>query len=216
MKSALRSAFGRAAARIDSWRSRYVEKARSDHLQRIARIDPTARLLDGAGIANNRQEPDLIRIGARSVIAGELIVFPQGGQISIGDRSFIGPGSRLWSAASITIGNYVLVAHNVNIHDNMSHSMDWRERRREIDELLPDLALVNHDYDLRAAPIVIEDDVWIGFGATIFGGVRIGRGAVIGAGAFVTKDVPDFAVAVGNPMRLLPRKDESGADAQED
>lgn len=48
-------------------------------------------------------------------------------------------------------------------------------------------------------PIVIEDDVWIGRRAIIMGGVRVGKGAVIGAGAVVTKDVPPYCVAAGNP-----------------
>lgn len=46
-------------------------------------------------------------------------------------------------------------------------------------------------------PIVVEDDVWIGFGATVLSGVRIGRGAVIGAGSVITKDVPPYAVVSG-------------------
>ena len=48
-------------------------------------------------------------------------------------------------------------------------------------------------------PIVIEDDVWIGRRAIIMGGVTIGKGAVIGAGSVVTKDVPPYCVAAGNP-----------------
>lgn len=47
--------------------------------------------------------------------------------------------------------------------------------------------------------IVIEDDVWIGAGSIILPGVRIGRGSIVGAGSVVTKDVPDFVVAAGNP-----------------
>lgn len=53
------------------------------------------------------------------------------------------------------------------------------------------------------APIAIGDDVWIGAHCTILKGVTIGRGAVIGAGSVVTRDVPEYAVAVGNPARVL-------------
>ena len=81
--------------------------------------------------------------------------------------------------------------------------MDWRERREELDILLPECKLEAHHFDLNARSIEIEDDVWIGFGASIIGGVHIGRGAVIGAGTMVTKDVPAFSVAVGNPMRIV-------------
>jgi acetyltransferase-like isoleucine patch superfamily enzyme len=52
-------------------------------------------------------------------------------------------------------------------------------------------------------PVVIEDDVWIGTGAIILPGVKIGIGAVVGAGSVVTKDVPNFAVVFGHPAKLL-------------
>ncbi|MER9962673.1 hypothetical protein NKJ72_17180 [Mesorhizobium sp. M0045] len=51
--------------------------------------------------------------------------------------------------------------------------------------------------------IQIEDDVWIGFGATLLSGIRIGRGAVVGAAAVVTKDVPSYAIMVGNPAKKV-------------
>jgi maltose O-acetyltransferase len=61
-------------------------------------------------------------------------------------------------------------------------------------------------------PIVIEDDVWIGAGATILPGVRIGRGSIIGAGAVVPRDVPAWSVAVGNPARVVrDRRATAGA-----
>jgi acetyltransferase-like isoleucine patch superfamily enzyme len=52
-------------------------------------------------------------------------------------------------------------------------------------------------------PTVIEDDVWIGFGVIVMAGVRIGRGAIVGAGAVVTKDVPPFEIRVGVPAKKI-------------
>ena len=52
-------------------------------------------------------------------------------------------------------------------------------------------------------PAVIGNDVWIGSNSTILGGVRIGDGAVIGAGAVVTKDVPPYSIVAGNPARVV-------------
>ncbi|OQA53632.1 MAG: Streptogramin A acetyltransferase [Candidatus Omnitrophica bacterium ADurb.Bin292] len=59
---------------------------------------------------------------------------------------------------------------------------------------------------------VIEDDVWIGARAIIMAGVRIGRGAIIGANAVVTKDVPPYAVWAGNPAREMKRRFENQKD----
>jgi len=57
------------------------------------------------------------------------------------------------------------------------------------------------------APVIIEDDVWIGAHVTINKGVTIGRGSVIGAGSIVTKSIPPFSVAVGNPCRVIRRRE---------
>jgi maltose O-acetyltransferase len=57
--------------------------------------------------------------------------------------------------------------------------------------------------DVKSSPIVIEEDVWIGFNSTILKGVTIGKGAIIGAGSMVTKDVPPYAVVVGIPQRQI-------------
>jgi acetyltransferase-like isoleucine patch superfamily enzyme len=53
------------------------------------------------------------------------------------------------------------------------------------------------------APITIHDDVWLGFNAIVLKGVTIGRGAIIGAATVITKDVPEFAIMVGNPARQV-------------
>jgi maltose O-acetyltransferase len=56
--------------------------------------------------------------------------------------------------------------------------------------------------------IVIEDDVWLGAGVTVLPGVRIGRGSVIGAGSVVTRDIPPWAIAAGNPARVVRHRNE--------
>lgn len=57
--------------------------------------------------------------------------------------------------------------------------------------------------DLRDAPVCINDDAWIGAGATVMRGVSIGRGAVVAASAVVTRDVPEFCIVAGNPARKV-------------
>lgn len=58
-------------------------------------------------------------------------------------------------------------------------------------------------WDEQRIGITLGDDVWIGANSVILPGVTIGRGAVIGAGAVVTKDIPEYAIAVGNPARVI-------------
>lgn len=62
----------------------------------------------------------------------------------------------------------------------------------------------NEDNDYR--DIIVEEDVWIGINVTLLSGAHIGRGAIIGAGSIVTKEIPPYAVAVGNPARVIKFK----------
>jgi acetyltransferase-like isoleucine patch superfamily enzyme len=154
------------------------------------------RFLHSASINNKPANRAAIEIGARSVIGGQLHVYPDGGRISIGECCFIGPGTRIWAGESIEIGNRVLISHGVNIHDNISHSLSAQERHQHFIEILErrNGALG----DVPKKQIVIEDDAWIGFNAIVLKGVTIGRGAVVAAGAIVTKDVLPYTVVTGN------------------
>jgi acetyltransferase-like isoleucine patch superfamily enzyme len=160
----------------------------------------SARIIDTGGRGGTR-----IHIGCRSHIEGELLVFAHGGEIDVGDWCFIGPGTRIWSGASIKIGNRVMISHNVNIFDNLTHPLAPAQRhlhfRRIMEHGHP------RDFELGDRPVVIEDDAWIAASATILRGVRIGQGAIVGAGAVVTRDVPSMAVVAGNPARVVRRLD---------
>lgn len=144
----------------------------------------------------------MIQIGRQSHICGQLLVFGHGGKISIGDNCFIGEGSRIWSADSITVGDRVLISHGVNIHDCNSHSLSAAARYVHFNQIFSSGHPPVLD-DVPSAPIVVEDDVWIGFNCTILKGVTIGRGAVIGAGSFVTKSIEAYAIVVGSPARQI-------------
>lgn len=61
----------------------------------------------------------------------------------------------------------------------------------------------NESESITKGKVVVEDDVWIGYGATILSGIRIGKGAVVGAKSVVTRDVPDYAIVAGNPAKVL-------------
>ena len=62
--------------------------------------------------------------------------------------------------------------------------------------------------ELTCKPVEIGDHAWIGAGATVLPGVRVGRHAVVGAASVITKDVPDYAVAVGNPAKVIKMLDK--------
>ncbi len=115
-------------------------------------------------------------------------------EMSIGDNVWIGQQCFLHSAGGLTIGNNVGIGPGVRVHT---------ARHRELGRDVPIVFASVDD-----APVVIEDDADVGIGSTILPGVRIGRGAQIGAGAVVTNDVPAYAVAAGVPARVLRYRPE--------
>jgi acetyltransferase-like isoleucine patch superfamily enzyme len=96
------------------------------------------------------------------------------------------------SGGGITIGDHVVMGHHVSIHAG-EHTFTDPLRR------------INEQGTVHQG-IVIEDDCWIGAGATILDGVRIGRGSVIGAGAVVKNNIPPYSVAVGIPARVIKER----------
>lgn len=201
--AALRRLIGRLATFLEDCAAEHKTLQRRELLERSARLHPSANVDRAARLVNGQGDPDAIAIGAEGAVLGELVVYPGGGQITVGERTFIGLGTRIWSAARIDIGSHVLISHNVNILDNNSHSLAWEDRRHET--ALPELRFVRPTADIQARPLRIEDDVWIGFAASVIGGVTIGRGAVVGAGTMVTRDVAPHTLVVGNPMRVVRR-----------
>lgn len=160
-------------------------------------------------IENLSKNAGAIRIGKHSHLRGELLTFWNAGEISIGEWCYIGHSSRVWSQASITIGNHVLIAHLVDIHDTDSHPIDWENRRLDAQSILSGRGYLTPTQTI-SLPVVIEDDVWIGFKSTILKGVRIGRGAIIASASVVTKDVPPFTVVAGNPARVIRQLEPVG------
>lgn len=170
--------------------------------ERSAIIGVESLIGDTAILQNSQNTRQRIQIGRRCQVLGHLMLFKHGGEIRIGDDCFVGMNTRIWSASSISIGNRVLIAHGVNIHDNISHPLDSSERHLDYRHIFSS-GVFQNKIDLRERPILIKDDVWIGFNAIIMKGVTIGRGAIVGAGTLVNSDVPDYAVVVGNPARII-------------
>ncbi|TFV97213.1 CatB-related O-acetyltransferase [Algoriphagus kandeliae] len=123
----------------------------------------------------------------------EFCVFA--GQIEIGFRSTLGKNNYL--IGDVTIGKYCQVGAYVAFHSS-NHPVNYLTtyiNSKLFDGELSKLKSVK--------PIVVGNDVWIGHGAIILSGVSIGHGAIIGAGSIVTQDIPPYAIAVGNPARIL-------------
>lgn len=138
-----------------------------------------------------------LRLGANINLSGQSCFYFMHGMgapplIAVGDGTFIGNGCTFSAGREIRIGSGCLISALVRIHDNDGHPLDAERRRRG-----EPITAAETD------PVIVEDNVWIGAGATILKGVHIGRDAVIGTGAVVTSDVPPGAVAGGNPARLI-------------
>lgn len=110
-------------------------------------------------------------------------------KIKIGNNVFINNNCLAMARGGITIEDDVMIAGNVQL---LSNNHDEYERQI-----------------LTCEEIIIRKGAWIGAGATILPGVTIGKYAIVGAGAIVTKDVPDYSVVVGIPAKVVKTLDES-------
>jgi acetyltransferase-like isoleucine patch superfamily enzyme len=165
------------------------------------RLQQGAFLSHSARIRNALGDSSKIVIGGHSHIRGELMVFGHGGQISIGEWCYVGEGTRIWSASSIEIGNRVLISHSVNIFDNLTHPLKATERHEQAKQIFDS----GHprDISLDEKPVKIGDDAWIGACAMVLRGVCVGEGGIVAAGAVVTRDVPAYSIAAGNPAVIV-------------
>ena len=127
------------------------------------------------------------QIGENSVVNNQLtVVHPK--NVKIGSGVTVMNGALMMAAGGITIEDNVMIAANVQLISN------------------------NHDpYDrqiLTCKPVLIKYGAWVGAGATILPGVTVGKYAIIGANSVVNKDIPDYAVAVGSPAKVVKYLDK--------
>ncbi len=167
-------------------------------------IGARSALYEQTVVFNFQNDDSKIIIGSGTHIRAELLIFANGGKISIGDNCYVGEGSRIWSANEVRIGNNVLVSHNVNIIDSDSHEINHLERAASYKALLSK-GHPKEKINVNTAPIIIEDYVWISYNVCILKGIKIGKGAIVAAGSVVTKDVSDFSVVAGNPAKEIKR-----------
>lgn len=113
------------------------------------------------------------------------------GNVIIGHHTLIGMGNTI--IGPITIGNNVIFAQNI-VASALNH--EYR-----------DINVPIHEQKILKAAIIIEDDCWIAANAVITSGVTIGKHSVVAAGAVVTKNIPPYSVAVGNPAKVIKQFD---------
>lgn len=145
-----------------------------------------------------------VRGGKPFRIDGRFTLQRQHGELHIAERAHLWPDVKIsiigsaGSPATVRIGRSCTIGDRTQIHACRLVSVGDRVR------ISWDVTLLENNYHANSrGPIRIEDDAWIGCRAIVLGGVTIGRGAVVAAGAVVTKDVPPNAVVAGNPARVV-------------
>jgi acetyltransferase-like isoleucine patch superfamily enzyme len=163
-----------------------------------ARVGPDVLL--GAGVEFRPGTRDgsagRIEVGARSSLERGAVLHAYGGSISIGENAFIGPYTVIYGHGNVTIGANALIAMHCRILSSNHTVPDQGTLVRS----RPDVLL----------PTRLGQDVWLGAGATILGGVTIGDGCIVGAGAVVTSDLPPYSIAYGTPARVVRYREIKG------
>lgn len=139
---------------------------------------------------NDRTLKSKLKFCGSSVSIEHPVSFQGLEQISIDDDVSIAAFVHVWGNGGLTIGKRVMIASNTSI-TTITHDHGRADMYKTI----------------VAAPVVIEDDVWIGANSVIMPGVRLKKGCVIGAGSVVTKDVESMTIVAGVPARLLKTRE---------
>ncbi len=142
-----------------------------------------------------------LTIGDHCTMDGVHFALGEKARVQIGSYCYFS-NAILLCELELKVGNYVVIGWNATIADSDFHPISPATRIRDAmacsrptpDRPRPAIAML---------PVIIEDDVWIGPNATILKGVRIGSGALIEAGALVTRDVPPRARVLGNPAQVI-------------
>ena len=204
MRFASPSNFGRMATRLAAWsvppqkgrvklaamnRRGYISARATIHHAQLT-IGKHVFIDDGVEIFQSSEDSsvdlgDRVRIYRDTIIETGL-----GGKLIIGEHSSIHPRCQINAyAETISIGSEVMIAANCALYP-YDHG------------IAPNIPISEQPL-LSKGAITIENGAWLGFGVVVLSGVRIGEGAVVGAGSVVTEDVPDGGVVVGVPARLV-------------
>lgn len=165
---------------------RYISVGRNVYIGDDTSISGLSR--DGVRIGDHVRIREQVWVQATSTLDNP------GVGVTIAEGTYIGPRCMLGAGGGILIGRRATLGAAVHV---LAEDHAFRDAEVPI-----------HEQGVTRKGIVIEDEVWIGNAAILLDGVRIGHGAVVGAGAVVTRDVPARAVAVGNPARVVGMRGE--------
>ena len=134
--------------------------------------------------------PWLVKIGDRVYLESDvwLKLVTNEASLDIGKFTYLGRGVEIDIYKSVTIGNHVLIALGVFISDHFHNTKS---------------GILIDSQGCESQAVTIEDDCWLGAHSVIMPGVRIGKGAVVGAGAVVTKNVSASAIVAGVPAKFI-------------
>ena len=180
--------------------SRFLKYKKKQSLAKRAALIGDNSIFLGDTIINNNKKESIV-IGDNSFIDANLLCASRG-EIIIGNNTWIGSGSYLKCAKKIEIGNFCMFADNIIIQDTDCHSLD-KNKRRDFLKLPYKKRDIDIWYESPIDEVIIGNDVWVGIYSIILKGVKIGDGAIIGAGSVVTSDVPENTIVAGNPAKVI-------------
>lgn len=159
-------------------------------------VNPFYHKRGKASVIRNRTRMDVVpfnrfELGEYSTIEDFCTINNGVGDVIIGKETRIGLGNVV--IGPVTIGNHVIFAQNI-VMSGLNHSYE-------------NLNSPISKQKVTTACITVEDECWIGANAVLTAGVKVGKHSVVAAGAVVTKDIPAYSVAVGNPARVIKRYD---------
>ncbi|UCC14680.1 MAG: acyltransferase [Gammaproteobacteria bacterium] len=181
----------------DAWVDRHarIEYPGNVHVAADARIE------HGVVVRGNTADSRGDSLAAGTSVKDYAVINANQGNVTVGERTWVGPYCLIYGNGGVDIGADVLIAAHTSIN-TVSHIAERTD-------------IPMNDQGIRCDPIVIQDDVWIGLNCTILQGFTIGHGSIIGAGAVVTRDIPPGSIAVGTPARVVKQRQQSDvADAR--
>jgi acetyltransferase-like isoleucine patch superfamily enzyme len=165
---------------------------------RLIRIGSNSQLLQGVYI-KTKGHLNSVKLGESVTLDRFVAIDTDGGDVEIGNSTYIGPQVRLDGPGFIKIGRDCMIASYSTL---VAGNHIFSDRTRPIRE-----------QGMTYKGITVEDDCWLGSEVRVLDGVTIGQGSVIGDGSVVTKDIPSYSIAVGVPAKVIGHR-EQGTPAE--